>query len=172
MFEPIAAGCQGDACIPFTYLFFFQSHSQVRLCLSCWTMSRVTQAWKTAIVIQPSQGVIVGIRWLPYQHHMKHLWLAGSDGLAGILIFRTELVRSNCLMFCWHEQKNHQHWNLQTATCGPNDFFFSFFCYNTWKKTVCSKARPFIQPGNELCSAARLIRSSDAHMNNMYSRSS
>lgn len=39
---------------------------------------------------------------------MKHLWLAGSDGLASILISRTELVRSYCFKFWWHKQKKHQ----------------------------------------------------------------
>lgn len=91
--------------------------SHFRLCLSCWTVSRVTQAWKTAIVIQLSQGVIVGIQWLPYQHHMKHLWLAGSDGLASILISRASLVRPYCFKVWWHEEN---FWSAYTITHGQN----------------------------------------------------
>lgn len=68
--------------IPFIFSSFFDQRrhhffSELIHTSGCWTPARVTQAWKTAIVIQLSQGVIVEILWLPYQHHMKHLWLAG-----------------------------------------------------------------------------------------------
>lgn len=104
-----------------------------RLCLSCWTVSRVTQAWKTAIVIQLSQGVIVGIRWLPYQHHMKHLWLAGSDGLASILISRASLVRPYCFKVWWHEEN---FWSACTITHGKNINIIK--CVSLSHRTECT----------------------------------
>lgn len=104
--------------------FIFPTDLRFRLCLGCWTVSRVMQAWKTSIVIHLSQGVIVGIQSLTHQRHMKHLWLAGSDGLASILISRAELVRSYCFKVWWLEEN---FWS--NCTCCQNKNL-------TWHTTI------------------------------------